>query len=137
MRKNIFFTGPTRAAEAEKNILYRQNKPNEPTKEGPLSLVRDEYPFTSGFNSQEGPPLYTLSGFTLEGEQPETQRLVALPAQPSWTMGTDNLKLCTIGKKMFCTGPTGSAVQFFMLPHPSKIHRLNSVSTGSWPVNIL
>ncbi len=52
-----------------------------------------------------------------------------LPVGPaSWTMGTDNLKLCTIGKKMFCTGPTGSAVQFFMLPLPSKIHRLNSVS---------
>jgi hypothetical protein len=39
-------------------------------------------------------------------------------------MGTDNLKLCTIGKKIFCTGPTGSAGQFFMLPLPSKIHRL-------------
>jgi hypothetical protein len=58
-----------------------------------------------------------------------------LPVGPaSWTMGTEKLKLCTIGKKMFCTGPTGSAGQFFMLPHPSKIHRLNSVTTGSWPV---
>jgi hypothetical protein len=41
-------------------------------------------------------------------------------------MGTDNLKLCTIGKKIFRTGPTGSAVQFFMLPLPSKIQRLSS-----------
>ncbi len=54
-----------------------------------------------------------------------------------WTMGTDNLKLCTIGKNLFCTGPTGSAGQFFMLPLPSKIHRLNSVSKENKPVNIL
>jgi hypothetical protein len=55
----------------------------------------------------------------------------------SWTMGTEKLKLCTIGKKLFCTGPTGSAGQFFMLLLPSKIHRLNSVSTGNETVNIL
>ena len=74
------------------------------------------------------------------GWQPETHRDwgPCLPVGPaSWTMGTDNLKLCTIGKKIFCTGPTGSADQFFMLPLPSKIHRLNSVSTGNEPVNIL
>jgi hypothetical protein len=34
-----------------------------------------------------------------------------------------------IGKNIFCTGPTGSAVQFFLLPLPNKIYRLNSVST--------
>ena len=44
-------------------------------------------------------------------------------------MGTEKLKLCTIGKNIFCTGPTGSAVQFFLLPLPSMIYRLNSVST--------
>jgi hypothetical protein len=55
----------------------------------------------------------------------------------SWTMGTDNLKLCTIGKKIFCTGSTGSAVQFFILPLPSKFHRLTSASTRNEPVNIL
>jgi hypothetical protein len=52
----------------------------------------------------------------------------------SWTIGTDKLKKCTIGKKLFCTGPTGSADRFFMLPLPSKIHRLNSVSIGNEPV---
>ena len=53
-----------------------------------------------------------------------------LPVGPaSWTMGTEKLKLCTIGKNIFCTGPTGSAVQFFLLPLPSMIYRLNSVST--------
>ncbi len=50
-------------------------------------------------------------------------------------MGTDNLKLCTIGKNLFHTGPTESADQFFMLPLPSKIQRLNS--TGNEPVNVL
>ncbi len=61
-----------------------------------------------------------------------------LPVGPaSWTMGTEKLKLCTIGKKIFCTGPTGSAVHFFMLPLPSKIPRMNSVSTRNEPVNIL
>ncbi len=57
----------------------------------------------------------------------------------SWMMGTEKLKMCTIGKKLFCTGPTGSAVQFCILPLPSKIHRPNSVSTGKGndPVNIL
>jgi hypothetical protein len=54
-------------------------------------------------------------------------------------MGTEKLKMCTIGKKLFCTGPTGSAVQFCILPLPGKIHRPNSVSTGKGndPVNIL
>jgi hypothetical protein len=71
------------------------------------------------------------------GNQRDRERRPYTPCGPaSWTMGTDNLKLCTIGKKLFCTGPTGSAVQFFMLPLPSKIHRPNSVSTGNEPVNI-
>jgi hypothetical protein len=70
--------------------------------------------------------------------QRDRERRPYTPCGPaSWTMGTDNLKLCTIGKKIFCTGPTGSADQFFMLPLPSKIHRLNSVSTGNEPINIL
>jgi hypothetical protein len=55
----------------------------------------------------------------------------------SWTMGTEKLKLYTIGKKLFCTGPTGSADQFFILPLPSKIHRLISVNQENEPVNIL
>jgi hypothetical protein len=71
-------------------------------------------------------------------EQRDRERRPYTPCGPaSWTMGTDNLKLCTIGKKIFCTGPTGSADQFFMLPLPSKILRLNSVSTGNEPINIL
>jgi hypothetical protein len=64
-------------------------------------------------------------------DQRDRERRPYTPVGPaSWTMGTDNLKLCTIGKKIFCTGPTGSAVQFFMLQLPSKILRLGSVVTG-------
>ncbi len=51
-------------------------------------------------------------------------------------MGTEKFKLCTIGKKIFCTGSAGSAGQFFMLQLPSKIHRLSSVVTGNKPVEI-
>jgi hypothetical protein len=44
--EQIFCTGMTRVAKAEKNILYRHDKPNEPTKEGPLSFLLFESPFT-------------------------------------------------------------------------------------------
>jgi hypothetical protein len=70
--------------------------------------------------------------------QRDRERRPYTPVGPaSWTMGTDNLKLCTIGKKIFCTGPTGSAVKFFLLQLPSKIHRLGSVNTENEPVYIL
>jgi hypothetical protein len=39
MRKIIFCTGLTKAAKVGQNLLYRHDKPNEPTKEGPLSRV--------------------------------------------------------------------------------------------------
>jgi hypothetical protein len=45
--EKIFCTGPTRAANAEKNLLYRHEKPNEPTKKGPLSFVLFGPSFTS------------------------------------------------------------------------------------------
>ncbi len=45
MRKKIFCTGPTRAAN--KNLLYWHDKPNEPTEKGPLSFVLFESPFSS------------------------------------------------------------------------------------------
>jgi hypothetical protein len=40
-------TGPTRAAKANKDLLYRHDKRKEPTKEGPLSFVLFESPFSS------------------------------------------------------------------------------------------
>jgi hypothetical protein len=42
VRKIIFSTGPRQ----DKNLLYRHDESNEPTKEGPLSFVRFESPFT-------------------------------------------------------------------------------------------
>jgi hypothetical protein len=38
MRKQTFCIGPTRAAKTEKNVLYRHDRPNELTKEGPLTV---------------------------------------------------------------------------------------------------
>jgi hypothetical protein len=49
--------------EENKNILYRHNKPNKPIKQGPLSVVLFESPFTSLSTSQKGQPLSSLSGF--------------------------------------------------------------------------
>ncbi len=42
--EKIFCTGPTRAA---KNPLFRHDKPNEPTNEGPLAFVLCESPLSS------------------------------------------------------------------------------------------
>ncbi len=36
--EKIFCTGPTRAVKAEQNLLYRHDKPNEPTKKDPFHL---------------------------------------------------------------------------------------------------
>ncbi len=55
--KNIFCTGPTRAAKAgQKSLLYRHDKPNEPLKEGPLSFVLFKSPFTSISKVSRGHP---------------------------------------------------------------------------------
>jgi hypothetical protein len=51
-----FFTGLTWAAKQDKNLLYRHDMPNEPTKEGPLSLVLYESPFTPVSTVRKGHP---------------------------------------------------------------------------------
>jgi hypothetical protein len=45
--EKIFCTGLTRAVRADKNLLYRHDKPNEQTKRETLSFVLFESPFTS------------------------------------------------------------------------------------------
>jgi hypothetical protein len=52
-------TGPTRAAKAGQNLLYRHDKPNEPTKDEPPFYVL----LCFSFNSQQGPPLSGFSGY--------------------------------------------------------------------------
>jgi hypothetical protein len=47
VEEKIFSTGPTRAAQAEKNYLDRHDKHIEPTKERPLLFVLFESPSTS------------------------------------------------------------------------------------------
>jgi hypothetical protein len=45
-----------------KNLLYRHDKPKEPTKKGPLSFVLFECPFTSVSTVSRGhPSLYIVS----------------------------------------------------------------------------
>jgi hypothetical protein len=56
----------------EKNILYcvekslyRHDKPNEPTKEGPLSFVLFESPSQLSVHRQQWPPLSGISGYRI------------------------------------------------------------------------
>ncbi len=61
VRKKIFCTGHRlEQPRQNKNLLYRHDKPNEPTKKGPLSFVLFES--TLNFNSEQGPPLSSISG---------------------------------------------------------------------------
>jgi hypothetical protein len=45
-RKKYFVLGQLEQPWLKKKLLYRQDKPNESTKEGPLSCVLFESPFT-------------------------------------------------------------------------------------------
>ncbi len=60
--KNIC-TGLTRAAKAGKSLLHRHDEPNKPTKDGSLSFVLIEFPFTSvsTVSTQQGLLLSGLS----------------------------------------------------------------------------
>jgi hypothetical protein len=63
VRKTIFCTGPTRAAKARKKIfcIGRRSLRNQPRK-NPLHLHSLSPQFHLSFNSQQGPPLSSLSG---------------------------------------------------------------------------
>jgi hypothetical protein len=50
--KNYFALGRLEQPWQTKNLFYRHNKQNEPTKKETLSFVL----FESSFNSQQGPP---------------------------------------------------------------------------------
>jgi hypothetical protein len=52
----ICCTMPTRIAKTEQNLLYLHVNPNIPTKEGPLSFVLFESPFTSVSTVSRGHP---------------------------------------------------------------------------------
>jgi hypothetical protein len=45
--KKYFVLGRIEQPRQTKNLMYQHDKPNEPTKEGPLSFVFFEFPFTS------------------------------------------------------------------------------------------
>jgi hypothetical protein len=66
LRDRRLSTGPTRAAEAEqKLLLYWQDKPNEPTKEEPLSFVIIESKFTSVSIVNRGHPYIVSLGINI------------------------------------------------------------------------
>jgi hypothetical protein len=46
-KKKYFVVGRIQQPRQNKNLLYRHDKPNEPNKEGPLTFVLFESPFTS------------------------------------------------------------------------------------------
>jgi hypothetical protein len=62
VRKKIFCTGPTRAAKAEQKylVLLPTRQGHEPTKEGPLSFVFFESPFSVSTVSRGHPSLVSL-----------------------------------------------------------------------------
>jgi hypothetical protein len=47
MRKKIFVSGQLEQSTQDKNLMYRHDKPNKPTKERLLSYVLLESPFAS------------------------------------------------------------------------------------------
>jgi hypothetical protein len=60
VRKKLICTGLEQRRQ-NKNLLYWQNKPNKPTKEGPLLFVLFESPFTSVSTvSRDHPSLVSL-----------------------------------------------------------------------------
>jgi hypothetical protein len=63
VRKKYFVMGPLEQPRKNKNLLNQHDKPNKPTKEGPLSFVILESPFTSVSTVRGHPPLYSSLSF--------------------------------------------------------------------------
>jgi hypothetical protein len=61
--KKYFELGQLEQPRQNKNLLYRHDKPNRPSKEGPFSFVLFETPQFQQFNSQRGPPLSRISAY--------------------------------------------------------------------------
>ena len=78
--EKYFVLGQLEQPRQNKNLLYWYDKPNEPTREGPLSFVLFESPFTSVSTlSQPGPPLSSLSGNAYTGRM----------QRETWCMSTE------------------------------------------------
>ncbi len=59
-RQKNFVRGRLEQSRQDKNLLYRHDEPNEPTKEGPFRTPW--VPICLSINSHQGPPLSSLSG---------------------------------------------------------------------------
>ncbi len=65
--QNIFVLGRLEQSRQNKNLLYRHDKLNEPTKTRPLSFVLFESPFTSVSTVSRGhPALVSMGSATLD-----------------------------------------------------------------------
>jgi hypothetical protein len=61
--KNIFYWAEQNSQDRTKYLLYLHDKPNEPTREGPLSFVLFESPFPLVSTVSRGhPSLVSLKG---------------------------------------------------------------------------
>jgi hypothetical protein len=58
----LYWADYSRVAKAGKNLLYRHNVLNEPTKEGPLSFVLYKTPFASVSTFSRGHPSLVSGG---------------------------------------------------------------------------
>jgi hypothetical protein len=56
--ERYFVLGRLEQQRQNKNLLYRHDKPNEPTMDGPLSFVLFESPFTSVSTVSRGNPSF-------------------------------------------------------------------------------
>jgi hypothetical protein len=68
-RKKYLFLGRLEQPRQNKNLLYRHDKPNEPTKKGPLSFVLFESPFTSVSTVSRGRPSLVSLEYTKESSR--------------------------------------------------------------------
>ncbi len=66
-KNNVLGRLEQQLARQYKNLLYQHDKLNEPTKEGPVSIVLFASPFTSvsTVGTRQGPTLSSLSGLDL------------------------------------------------------------------------
>jgi hypothetical protein len=97
VREKNIWTGSTRAAKEGKNLFYQHDKPNAQTKEGPLSFVLFEYPFTFVSTvSRSHPSLVSLrmSMFSVRHDRMYILPECADPAAPHSPQYPENLILC-------------------------------------------
>ncbi len=80
----IFCTGPTRAAKAEQKSLVPTGPAERINQERAPFICTLSVPFSLSFNSQQGPPLSSLSGSNPIYEGKAKPPVSSLPSPPLW-----------------------------------------------------